>query len=393
MNYLLDKLQSLFWLSLALFYRLFSKIHKKQILFSSYYGKNYSCNPRAITEHLIGNHNGEYTLYWILNHGADASSVPSEVKVVRPNTFEYIKVLYSSEYLITNVRQFLLRSYWIKKKGQKYVMTWHSSMGLKCIEGDASVESLGAPYVRAAKFDSKQCDLILSGSRARSEVIKHAFWYDGEILEKGTPRNDIFFNDVSAHNASDKVRKFYGIPNDALIVLYAPTFRESDSLDFYRIEWDKTIKLFEDKFGKECYALIRLHPNLIKKGIDPQSLVDSNNAYDATRYSDMQELLVASDVLITDYSSSMFDFSYIRKPVFLHATDYSTYDRNTYFDISNMPFPFSSTYDEFAENIQNFNIQTYLNRLDVFLNKEIGSYEEGEANISVYDWMQKHSIK
>lgn len=73
-------------------------------------------------------------------------------------------------------------------------MTWHSSMGIKKVEKDGNLD---AEYIEIAKSDSRMCDLILSGCKFRSNVIRSGFWYDGEILEKGTPRNDMLFKDNS----------------------------------------------------------------------------------------------------------------------------------------------------------------------------------------------------
>ena len=106
----------------------------------------------------------------------------------------------------------------------------------------------------------------------------------------------------------------------------------------------------------------------------------------------MQELLVSSNVLITDYSSSMFDYAYMKKTVFLYATDYKNYDRNTYFKLDSLPFPFSDKESELIKNIENYNQNDYLLNLNTFLNEEIGSYESGIANETLLAWMRQHHI-
>lgn len=107
-------------------------------------------------------------------------------------------------------------------------------MGIKKIEQDAE-ENLSLSYINEAKYDSSICDLILSGCKFRTEVIKRAFWYDGEILEKGTPRNDVLFQD----HAELKQRIFAqcDIPKNAKILLYAPTFRKDMGLQYYKFNW------------------------------------------------------------------------------------------------------------------------------------------------------------
>ena len=105
-----------------------------------------------------------------------------------------------------------------KRCGQKYVMTWHSSMGIKKVEKDVE-DYLLPQYIESAQYDSSICDLILSGCSYRTEVIRRAFWYDGEILEKGTPRNDMLF--VSQKTFKDKICKKYNLNPDMKILLYA----------------------------------------------------------------------------------------------------------------------------------------------------------------------------
>lgn len=391
-NLYIQRLYRIFLLAISVVLRTFTNVKKGRVIMWSYYGKNYSCNPKAITEYLISN-DSRYQIFWVFLPGKVPADLPKQITPLVFGTLKYLYIVNTSEFLCTNSRMFLMSTSWIKRKGQKYIMTWHSSMGLKCIEGDADAKSLGNSYIRAAKFDSKQCDLILSGSRARSEVIRRAFWYDGEILEKGTPRNDVFFDTIAKERSCCKVRDYFNIPEKASIILYAPTFRNSNSLDFYKINWNKIITTFKGKLHNECYVLVRLHPNLIKNGLDTSELVSYVNTFDATKYNEMQELLVASDVLITDYSSSMFDFAYINKPVFLYAVDAATYDRDTYFELEKLPFPFSKTQEELEENVEGFDMNEYKKKLSFFLEEKICSYEKGNARQSVYDWMQKKALK
>lgn len=392
MDFIIDKIKSIYWLTLGLIIRQFSIINKGQILFSSYYGKNFSCNPKALTEYILSNCPKDFSVCWMLNESADSSTIPQGVKIVRPNTIEYLRFLYTSEFIITNVRQFVLRSYWIKKKGQKYIMTWHSSVGLKCIEGDASLDSLGKSYVRAAKFDSKQCDLILSGSSFRSKIVKRAFWYTGEILEKGTPRNDVFFSDALLSIARKKVNEYFRIPENSNIILYAPTFRKSGTLEFYKVDWDRILQIAKSNFSANTYVLIRLHPNLIKGDLNTSCLTSYSNTIDATFYPDMHELLCASDVLITDYSSSMFDFPLTRKPVFLFAKDFSQYDRGVYFNFNELPFDFADSDEKLAYILSAFDLKTYQTRVESFMKDRIGSFESGHSCYSTIEWMNSHRL-
>lgn len=385
------KLRNRLLFLISMIVRLIAPVKKGRVLMWSYFGKAYSCNPRALTEYLLKNHKGKYDIFWAFQPSR-RQKVPLGVKGITFKTFKYIWIVNTAEYLVTNTRNYLSDTLWLKKKKQKYIMTWHSSMGIKCIEGDASVESLSEDYVNAAKFDSKQCDLILSGSRARSEIIKRAFWYSGEVYEHGTPRNDALFDSVYKIEKDRIIREKYNIPDKAIIVLYAPTFRKSQSLKFYTINWAEVIKQFEEKYNKICHVLVKLHPNLIEEGLDTSEIVNYKHVYDATFYPDIQELLVVADVLVTDYSSSMFDFAYMKKTVFLYANDYDTYDRNTYFQLDNLPFLFASSEEQLIGNVKNYSATDYQKNLNVFLEEEIGTFETGKANEMLVKWMDNHSI-
>ena len=199
-------------------------------------------------------------------------------------------------------------------------MLWHGGVALKRIEADVK-DQLSFSYVQKAKLDSKNCDLMISGSRIQTELIKRAYWYNGEILEKGTPRNDIFFRTTLHQQIRERIFDLYNIPKSNKIVLYAPTFRRGHSTEAYQINWDRVIPYLRNFFnGHEITLLIRLHPNLINKA-NTLPYINNTSIIDTTKYHDMQELLCISDMLITDYSSSMFDYTILRRPCLLYATD------------------------------------------------------------------------
>lgn len=370
--------------------RLFTKVKKRRILCWSYYGKKYSCNPRYITEYLLNNAQNEFDIYWAFTD-KQKYCFP-KIKTVSYKSLKFLFLLNTSEFIITNARTGMsIFIAWKKRKGQKYIMTWHSSMGIKAIEKDVE-EKLGTAYVKMAKEDSKYCDLIFSGCKFRSEIIKRAFWYNGEILEKGTPRNDMLFDKSRFDELKNKIFKRYSIPSNAKILLYAPTFRKDHKLHYYKLDWNKIIKVLNSKFNEEFYILFRLHPNLIGQIQDNSFLINNPNVKDTTLYDDMQELLTISDILITDYSSSIFDMALTYKPVFIYATDYDTYDRGTYLPLDSLPFLFAQNEDQLIKNIEYFDNSTYRNNLKTFITETLGSFENGKACEEFYKWMKNHSI-
>ena len=376
---------------LSLFVRMGVKVKPGRVVCWAYNYKQYGCNPRYLTEYLL-EHHPDMEVVWVFRKGVDISSVDKRIKCVRFRTWEYLKMINSAEFLVTNSRTDPWHIYWHKRPEQKYLMLWHGGAALKRVERDVE-DRLGFSYVQKAKRDSKVCDLMISGCRANTELIKRSFWYSGEILEDGIPRNDIFFNTALHNTIRQRITKEYNLPKDGRIVLYAPTFRRSGSIEPYRIDWGDMIPRLERMFGnKRVTLLLRLHPNLIGKA-DTSSLINHPSVIDMTRYHDMQELLCISDMLITDYSSSMFDYAMLRRPCMLYATDVAQYDRGYYYDFRELPFPLAEDSKELTKLIDSFNEEEYLARLDEFLNERLGMVERGIAAESLTRWMIAHRVQ
>lgn len=352
--------------------------------------QQYSCNPRYLTEYLL-EHNPEFEICWVFRNGVDTSQVPESVRVVRFRTWEYMRLIASAEFLITNARTDPYRNYWHKRPGQKYLMLWHAGVALKRIEADVE-DRLSFSYVQRAKADSRVCDLMISGCRMQTRLQQERFWYNGEILEVGIPRNDIFFAESRKRELRERIAKQYGIDPSCRIVLYAPTFRVDYSTKPYAIDWAKVMPAISRMYGGERVAvMVRMHPNLIGR-VDTSSLVAFDNVWDVTRYPDMQELLTVADMLITDYSSSMFDFAMQSRPCLLYATDVDAYDRGFYFDVRELPFPLAESEDELIDVIEHFDSKEYKSRVDSFFDERVGLVERGCASEALAKWMTDRRI-
>ena len=374
----------------SLIIRCFTKVRKGRAMFWAYTFKQYSCNPRYLSEYLIEN-NTEFEIYWVFRRKVDISGIDKRVKCVRYLSLKYFLLVNTAEFLITNARTDPYRMYWTKRPGQKYLMLWHGGVALKRIEKDAE-DKLRYSYLKKAKIDSKVCDLMISGCRFQTRLIKESFWYSGEILEKGIPRCDIFF-DTGRHKAIDEeVRRTYSIPEEDNIVLYAPTFRADHSIEPYRIDWGKVIPEIDRVFGGTgVTVLLRLHPNLIGK-VDTSSLTCFDKVIDVTKYPDMQGLLCITDMLVTDYSSSMFDIGMLRKPCILYATDVEKYNRGYYFRFDEMPFPLARNEQDLLDKISGFKMEEYLKNLDRFYEERIGMVENGTSSKALSEWMTSRSL-
>lgn len=352
--------------------------------------QQYSCNPRYLTEYLH-KHHPEFEIYWVFRKGANTSELPKGVKSVRFRTWEYLKLMASAEFVFSNVRTDPWRVYWHKRCGQKYVMLWHGGVSLKRIEADA-IDALSFSYIYRAKADSRICDLMISGCRMQTELQAKSFWYDGEIMERGIPRNDIFFDTERRKHLRLYIANHYGIDPASRIVLYAPTFRSNHSTEPYTIDWSRVMPAISQMFGGDKVAvLVRMHPNLIGK-VETSHLTAFEGVCDATRYNDMQELLSAADMLITDYSSSMFDFAMQSRPCILYATDAEAYDRGFYFNLIELPFPLAENEEQLIATIEAFDSAAYTSRLNTFFTERVGLREDGHASEALAEWMVAHRL-
>ena len=384
----LNRIGKVFGNIFSLIIRCFTRVHKGRMMCWAYTFKQYSCNPRYLTEHLLEN-NTEFEIFWVFRGNVDTSGVDKRIKCVRYKSLRYFLLVNTSEFFITNARTDPYRIYWHKRKGQKYVMLWHGGVALKRIEKDAEAQ-LSYSYLKKAKVDSKVCDLMVSGCRFQTSLLKEKFWYDGEILERGIPRNDVFFNKARHPEMKERICHKYGISPDSRIVLYAPTFRRNKSIEPYRIDWSRVVPELRKIYDTEKISiLLRLHPNLIGKA-DASSLINDESVIDVTRYHDMQELLCVSDLLITDYSSSMFDITMLKKPCMLYATDIEKYNRGYYFDFAELPFPLARNEEELIGNIRTFDSAAYDESVESFFEKHIGLCEDGNASKAIAGWLTRH---
>ncbi len=366
-----DKLKNKIQNLIVDFFNIFP-IKKNKIFIFSYYGNQYGDSPKYISEYLVENYpKDKFDIVWQFND-VDSHKDIDGIRKVKSMTLRYFYELCTSKVIITNFR---MTELFKKRKDQYYIQTWHSSLRLKHIEKDAET-SLQKSYVEMAKIDSKKCDLLLSGCEYSTEIFKRAFWYEGEIFEKGTPRSDMLLK--NNNEISEKVKKLLGISKNRKLILYAPTFRKGDSLEVYNVDYQKVIEATKKKYGGQWSFLVRLHPHLVSKSKD---LIHGENVIDATKYDDIQELLVSSDILISDYSSLMFDFALTEKPCFLYVPDLEEYiknDRKLYFNIKELPFINSLSNDDLINSINYFNDNEYKSKLRDFYNK-IGNFEDGKA--------------
>jgi CDP-glycerol glycerophosphotransferase len=306
------------------------------------FGGRYSDNPRAIYETLIARaHPGRHV--WLVDP-AHAHGFPAGIETVPFGSDRCIEELESADVVVSNTH---IELDWRKSPGTVYLQTWHGTP-LKHIHFD----SLWAPPGRVAYLteDVHRWDHLLSPNGASTNLLRGAFGFTGAIAETGYPRNDVLSgprrDDIRA-----AVRERLGIPDWATVVLYTPTWRD-DILDQYgRQDFSLQLDLaeFADRLGPEHYLLVRTH-FLITADLPA---MDGPRVRDVSAYPDISDLYLAADAMVTDYSSTMFDFAVTGKPLLFFTYDLPHYRdalRGFYFDFhAHAPGPLLETSTEVVE--------------------------------------------
>jgi CDP-glycerol glycerophosphotransferase len=347
-------------------------------------GKGYGDNPKYIVNEILLR-KLDYDIVWSVS-SKFRKNFPYPIRLVRINSIKSIYEAVTAKIWIDNTRK---QPYVRKRKKQFYIQTWHGQiLDAKKVEGDIE-NKLSPYYLKQAKNDSKLIDIILSDSSVCTKKYRRAFWYDNEILECGFPKNDILIN--KPKNIIEKVYKYFNLEQNTNIILYAPTFRNSFDMHLYNLDYKSVLNTLRNKSHENWIFLIRLHPNITEKS----NLLSYNDyVLNASLYEDMQELLLASNILITDYSGIMFDFSLMRKPVFLYIKDYKDYvvERNFYIDLFSLPFPCALTSSELIEKISQFDNEVYLKSVEQLL-QQTDIFENGNASKEVVNRIIKEISK
>lgn len=217
-------------------------------------------------------------------------------------------------------------------------------------------------------------DFIISGSEFDEVSCRKGFNFNGKFIRCGSPRSDILFKPKEAR---EKVYKKLKLEDNEKILLYVPTYRRYDFVN--TLDFDLILESLMKKWLGNWKILMRLHP-VEKKNSDKMNQPDY--VIDVSQYDDGQELVAAADVMISDYSSIMFDPAYVMKPVFLYAPDKDIYlkkDRTFLIDYDSLPFPISMTNEELSKQILNFKEEDYSQNVQAFLDK-YGVNEDGHAS-------------
>lgn len=367
-------LRCIWWLKSGAWGGIFSVVpvsHLK-VVACAFYGASYGGGPKYVIDELLQRSQG-LDIVWLLRADESPTNLPKGVRSVRYGSIQSLFELATAGVWIDDSRKTFVPP---KRRNQFYIQMWHGPLAIKKIEGDAS-EYLNDSYLYYALRDARNTDLMLSGSDWFTALIRQAFWYDGEVMMGGNPRLDRLF--LEEADLPAKVKRSIGVAESQRILLYAPTFRNREFRYASETELRRFARAARARWGGDWVVLRRLHPNVrMAQPVGPVGL-------DVGAYPDVQELLKATDLLITDYSSVFFDSALAGQKCVLFTPDlddYLKFERPVYFMPSQLPFNSAATADGLVAAIEGFDEEEYRERVRLFLDR-LGVFEDGRASSRV----------
>ncbi|TAH71160.1 MAG: CDP-glycerol glycerophosphotransferase family protein [Anaerolineaceae bacterium] len=375
------------------FYKLLTKvlpINHRIILFESNVGRNYTGNPKAIYEEMLRlSLDKKYRCYFILEDMK--TNIPGSAKKIKKNRFRYFYFFAIAGIWISDTR---FPKYIIKREETIYIQTWHGTPLKKLaldldavyMSGETSLED----YKRNFYDNVQTWDYLISQNNYSTEIFKKAFGFKKEILEIGYPRNDILFRKNKKEEIY-KIKEMLGLPQDKRIILYAPTWRDNEfySNGIYKFNTGLDFMLLMKELKEDTVWVVKYH-YLIQDKIDWSAYEGFVYTYDKSY--DISLLYLASDILVTDYSSVMFDYSILKRPMLFYCYDLCEYKdtlRGFYFDfMKEAPGPVVETTQTLIQSIKEYDYDLYKERYEAFITK-YNHADDGNASGKIIDLICK----
>ncbi len=340
------------------FIGLFVKTNNKLILFNSFGGRKYDDSPKAIYEYMKNNRKyKDYKMVWALDSYKTVEGL--NIDYVKNNSLKFFITALKAKYWITNTS--IERGLKFKKRNTIYVNTWHGSV-IKKIGNEFSKEK--------RNFRVSECDYFFTQSHIDIDYFsKVGYVKKDKMVLSGYPRNDELCSVTKKE--IENIKKKLNIHTNKKIIIYAPTFRdyEYDSNGNY-IKPEINIKKWKERLSNEYILLIRAHYE-INKFLD---IKDDDFIINVTDYPILNDLLKISDIMISDYSSIMIDYSILERPIFCFAYDYEKYmkERGTAYNLNKeLPNGVTYTEDDLIESIINCNFDEQKMKTKKFKNKHV----------------------
>ena len=352
-------------------------IKKNRLVLMNALAQNYGDNPKSVAEYLLKHYSDTYEIIIpVKDTAANAYLTEKGLTVVKYNSLKYFYYALTCQVFLTNSGGF---SYLPMRKKQYIINTWHGGGAYKKCGMDMYEDT--KLFRRDLKLAADKTDVFLSTCSRFTEVISASMLTPKEIFwEIGMPRNDAMLNPDPAVRQS--VREKLRLKDDEKLILFAPTYRKPDDNYFkdsiaisYGVDCGRVCKAMETRFGGKWRFAYRLHPCVVNRDGLP-----GGDVMDLSDYPDMQELLLAADAMINDFSSSMWDFMLTGRPSFLFAIDLDHYIKTTqvYTPVEEWPFPRSTNNDDLEKSILNFDESSYADACRYHYTS-LGGCETGKA--------------
>ncbi|MCD8117253.1 MAG: CDP-glycerol glycerophosphotransferase family protein [Oscillospiraceae bacterium] len=363
------KLIAIYCLRVVMYVMRIFPVKKGRVVFFSHHGNYYSCNPKYISEYLEKSYPGEFEIVWAFTCPEHFRELQDRgIKIIRYGSLARLYYEATAQVSINNIGSF---SWMPLRKSQLHINTWHGGGCYKKVSlGEKKNDSV---MKKTLIMTAQETSYMISTSKYFSEyVIPNDFGYNGYVLNCGFPRNDILINGDRLA-IRKKVGEYFCVGEDCDLLLYAPTWRYEKKKEIILPNFKEIKNAYTERFGRECAILFRAHPWMLFE-------VDGDELINATDYPDMQELLLACDMLISDYSSCIWDYSLTYRPCLLFTPDLDEYvaDRGFDVDIYEWGFPVCKTNESLCSTIRSIDDDKIRKAMEKHQN-DLGSFERGEA--------------
>lgn len=363
------------WLVFHFYFRL---PLEKKVVFSCFSGKRYGDSPKYVSEMLHEKH-PDIKQIWIYNKNK-LVGVPKYVHQVKRHSLEMMRELATAKVWVDSHYQ----PCWVfkRKDGQFFIQTWHGGIGFKKIGLEAEHKVSFVERMRM-KDTAKKVDVWVTDSDWSVRVHREANNYKGKFLKIGLPKIDFMIKNKD--KSKERVHDFYKIPNNKKIVFYAPTMRKIIKKGDFDIKVQEILDSLARRFGGDWIFILRMHP--VNQDIQKKIIELNAGVYDGLKYGDMQDMIAAADVFISDYSSAVFDSAILEHPTFCFAFDEDRYcgkERGFYQKPEDLPFPIARTEEELCKEIEKFDEKVYKRELKNYYDS-VGLFEPNGSTEKVVE--------
>lgn len=367
-------------LKMTLYKHIFLKQKMKEnwVLCESFFGKNYSDNPKYIYEYISKNQPEQYRFIWVINK--NDTYIPYKHTRIKRFSILYFYYLARCKYYIFNSRQ---PEWAVKREGNVFLQTWHGTPLKRLVFDIDDISSATASYKKQVYNQSRSWDYLIAPNQFSSDVFKSCFMYENTMLETGYPRNDILHYE-NREKLAEGIRKKLGIPLNKKTILYAPTWRDDEyyAKGKYKFSLQIDLQMLKEKLEDDYVILLRTH-YFIADNLDITDLGDF--VFNLSKYDDIAHLYLISDILITDYSSVFFDYANLKRPMLFYMYDLDKYRdvlRGFYINIEEeLPGPILVNTEEVLNAVMNIPKleQDYQEKYKQFYQK-FCAWEDGRAS-------------